>query len=768
MPKYVVQMGKEGSSETYQILDKTARQAVADEATARQQAIGAGDAAVLAQIAPVFAAGTAYTAGQYVTYEGVVYCLTEDHAAGTTWANTKKAATNMGQEINTKANQFGATEAISLLSLQGVVNGYINASGAITTHANWRTAYKIPTKGATTIRLSGMWYPSSAGGNNNVWCYDANGESIGGCYNTPINGSIDVVVTLLEGTEYVSVTNHATYIDSSLAVFGSLFDYLANNVPEGYEEIRDAFNLFNLNDYAVAGYIGVNGTIRSNNAWRMIYKLPVDEHNKIHLEGEFYKSTGGGMSNVWCYDSKGNSLGSAYSSPGTDTKISVDVSLLVGTAYVSIANSVAKIEAGATAQMLTMPPNGATVPMNNAEITMVPVFGQSLSVGYDSEPAISTSAKYKAEVMFNVGVLAENKAVSAFTSFIPLAESVVETPSSGCADKILEQIQMDEGISVNADYWNTHKILMVSCGKGSRTIAELMSDYYTGLQNAVQGAKNICDAKGQRLNVPCFIFIQGESDQKRGTSYQDYKTALEQMQASFDAYVKSVTGQTNDVKCVLYQTCGQNIAGTVKHPAFNNTALMDVPMAQMHTVRDNALFIPAAPVYCVDHIARSYHLTPVGSKMIGIYCGIGAKAAAFGHDSATGLVPISYTVSGNDILIQYKVPVPPMRIDTEWVKEVSGKGFVVLDANDTNIVSDVSVFDDTVTVSCNASPVGCVLFYGFNGTEGQDGRVNGSRGNICDSAKYTVKGEITGRVYPLANYSYAFVIAGISGEGGQI
>ena len=100
MPKYVVQMGKEGSSETYQILDKTARQAVADEATARQQAIGAGDAAVLAQIAPVFAAGTAYTAGQHVTYEGVVYRLTANHAAGETWANTQKAATNLGQETS--------------------------------------------------------------------------------------------------------------------------------------------------------------------------------------------------------------------------------------------------------------------------------------------------------------------------------------------------------------------------------------------------------------------------------------------------------------------------------------------------------------------------------------------------------------------------------------------------------------------------------------------------------------------------------------------
>lgn len=136
MPKYVVQMGKEGSSETYQILDKTARQAVANEATARQQAIGAGDAAVLAQIAPVFAAGTAYTAGQYVTYEGVVYRLTADHAAGQTWANTQKAATNLGQETSdlNRALNRPSTEAnfnaLALFNSAEIPEGSLKSLGS--------------------------------------------------------------------------------------------------------------------------------------------------------------------------------------------------------------------------------------------------------------------------------------------------------------------------------------------------------------------------------------------------------------------------------------------------------------------------------------------------------------------------------------------------------------------------------------------------------------------------------------------------------------
>ena len=97
-----------------------------------------------------------------------------------------------------------------------------------------------------------------------------------------------------------------------------------------------------------------------------------------------------------------------------------------------------------------------------------------------------------------------------------------------------------------------------------------------------------------------------------------------------------------------------------------------------------------------------------------------------------------------------------MIINKTWVKEITNIGFVLLDSSNTDIISNVEVFDDSVIITCNSSPVNCRLFYGFNGTQFRDGRVEGSRGNLCDSAEFIFNGEIDGKRFSLGNYAYAF------------
>ncbi len=54
---------------------------------------------IISVAAPKFAATKTNEAGSYVTYEGVVHLLPEGHVAGTTWDNTKKKATSIGEEL---------------------------------------------------------------------------------------------------------------------------------------------------------------------------------------------------------------------------------------------------------------------------------------------------------------------------------------------------------------------------------------------------------------------------------------------------------------------------------------------------------------------------------------------------------------------------------------------------------------------------------------------------------------------------------------------
>lgn len=573
-----------------------------------------------------------------------------------------------------------------------------------------------------------------------------------------------MVTTLIENG--VTVTNAHAYPFFTNALSNRVLSDEVEKASESAEAIRDDLARYVPADYTVESgyYLGSSGN-----------KAPLSGFDYVtvdltNLDGvEVYGYQAAVMAGIIFRDASNNNLadrnGDVFHIPSSGGYITWKLLKPAGAtkAVCSFSTSNGRIYY-VKGISCTIDPT-AKIEMPLADITMIPIFGQSLSVGAAATPVISASPKYNAGLMFNGGVVAKQKAVSFFTDFQPLAESNQETPASGTADKLAEQIQTEDGVSVISEYWNNHHVLLVSCGEGSKTIADLVSDYYDGLKAAVQGAKNICDSNGLTLNVPCWIWIQGETDQKEdtansksATSLSDYKTALTNLQSGFNTYVKSVTGQTNDIVCICYQSASQNIVAETKTPSYTNTAVMGVPTAQMQLVRDNDSFVASAPVYILDHSTEQpIHLSNVGSKMLGLYCGIAAKAVAFGETAPTGLVPKSYAIDGTKLTIKYDVPVPPIRIDTEWVKEVAHYGFSLLDSSNNDLISSVSAFDDTVEITCSASPTNAMLFYGFNGSNGKDGRLQGSRGNICDSAKYIFDGEIAGKRYALGNYAYSFV-----------
>lgn len=371
--------------------------------------------------------------------------------------------------------------------------------------------------------------------------------------------------------------------------------------------------------------------------------------------------------------------------------------------------------------------------------------------------------------MFSTGILAAQKEVDYFTEFVPLQErdggatgdsaGTGETIASGCAEKIIELLQLKNGINTKSLFWNSHKLLFVSCGAGSQTIANLMENYYQGLVNAVKGGTNIAISKGLSIYVPACIYIQGETDQKaETTNFATYKQSLIDFANKLNVDVKNITQQMQDVKVIMYQTCSQNIVSTVKYPTYTNTA-MDIPTAQMELVRDNDMFVACNPAYVLDHSDKEMiHLSAVGEKMMGAYCGISLYSILLRDRKVIGLTPNNFSVDGNNIKIKYNVPVPPLQFNTSFIKEVGNKGFAVLNSSDNDIIKNVSVYDDEVTIECTENPTNCKLYYGFNGTAYRDGRKEGSRGNLCDSADKIFNAKIDNKEYTLSNYSYSFCV----------
>ena len=65
-----------------------------------------------------FSAETAYSAGEYVVYNGQLYCFTEAHAAGA-WTGSDASACTMADEM---ANVKNALDGMGLSVVDGAVN----------------------------------------------------------------------------------------------------------------------------------------------------------------------------------------------------------------------------------------------------------------------------------------------------------------------------------------------------------------------------------------------------------------------------------------------------------------------------------------------------------------------------------------------------------------------------------------------------------------------------------------------------------------------
>lgn len=115
---------------------------------AAQAAVAAGSGiAALENEAQTFDATTAYSAGDYVIYDGLLYRFVTVHAAGA-WTGTDAAAVTLGQEIKKNNN---AIHSIMPYELQWTIGSTISASGNITGNAAGAMSSTIPVDGGNIV-----------------------------------------------------------------------------------------------------------------------------------------------------------------------------------------------------------------------------------------------------------------------------------------------------------------------------------------------------------------------------------------------------------------------------------------------------------------------------------------------------------------------------------------------------------------------------------------------------------------------------------------
>lgn len=293
-------------------------------------------------------------------------------------------------------------------------------------------------------------------------------------------------------------------------------------------------------------------------------------------------------------------------------------------------------------------------------------------------------------------------------------------------------------------------------GHGMDAITRLMKPVkpYNKFIDEIAYAHKKATERGWEFYVPAVCWMQGESDVVE-YSNTDYKALFHQMYDTLNTDIKKVTHQQEDIRIICYQTSSITKGECYK---LNNYDAIEprTPTAQMELIREDSLIWASGPTYPYHFVREALHIDAIGQKSIGSLAAISALGIIHQEYPVTGLMPQDFIVSDNQIRIPLHVPCPPLCFDTIAVRKADNYGFNVIRKDNTDIISSVSINQDTVIITCKESPIDCKIRYAVNGEYLKGGYQFGPRGNLRDSQgdyKYFVH---SGKTYPLHNWCYMF------------
>ena len=293
-------------------------------------------------------------------------------------------------------------------------------------------------------------------------------------------------------------------------------------------------------------------------------------------------------------------------------------------------------------------------------------------------------------------------------------------------------------------------------GHGMDAITRLMKPVkpYNKFIEEIAYAYQQAVKRGWEFYVPAVCWMQGESDVVEYAN-TDYKTLFHQMYDTLNTDIKDVTHQQKDIRIICYQTSA--ITKGERYKLNNYSALEPcTPTAQMEMIKEDSLIWASGPTYPYHFVREALHIDAIGQKSIGALAAISALKIIRHETPSIGLMPLDFIVSENHIRIPFYVPCPPLCFDTIAVRKADNYGFNVIRKDNADIISSVSINQDTVIINCKESPINCKIRYAVNGEYLKGGCMSGPRGNLRDSQGDHQTIVISGKTYPLHNWCYMF------------
>lgn len=382
-----------------------------------------------------------------------------------------------------------------------------------------------------------------------------------------------------------------------------------------------------------------------------------------------------------------------------------------------------------------------------ADIIHIVSYGQSLSIGVQAHPVITTTQRFDS-LRFSGGVRAWDDSFNPYTSLVPLIETynsdptlvAGETPLSGATEAVKELIASEDGLAYTQ---HNFQLLASAPGFGATTIDDLdgpipggsgPQGYYSRFMDDVNAGRSLAAAAGKTYKCLAFLWLQGESD----TGNTAYDTELTALRANISTDVKTRTGQSEDVICVAYEGTRQD------------TCLEFLQAA----AADPKIYIALA-MYPITRTADGVHMPALSSKLVGAYQGRVVKRVLVDQVGWKPLMPISHFRQGNIVEIRFHVPHGPLVFDTTNYVEQANKGFHLYQADGVTAIAINSVAitqPDTIRITASAAiPTGAKLRYGITDPTAHTATTGG---NVRDSDPTIFDGG--GLNLPLRNWCLCF------------
>lgn len=270
------------------------------------------------------------------------------------------------------------------------------------------------------------------------------------------------------------------------------------------------------------------------------------------------------------------------------------------------------------------------------------------------------------------------------------------------------------------------KMTASGSARGGTVYADLKKGaQYSVFENCISQAQLIHTADPKSF-IPAIFAIHGEAD--GSLSNVNYDKNLREWLDDFNASIKAIKGSSSAVML----TCQTSSASGYKSLA--NRDQFTSPFLQLKASNENPDIFLVMPKYQYNYKDYAHPLASDTRHMGCMYAKVYKKVVIDGEDWKP-LQPTKFTVSGNQIIVDFHVPVAPLQFDTATVVNPGNYGFDLTNAGSV-LISSVEITDpNQITLTCSAPvPANSILSYAFySGTQGVSGRVDGARGCLKDS-----------------------------------